>query len=400
MSKKTGLKTLSLILANLTAFGPFITDFYLPCLPELTKYFASTPALVQTSLTAGMWGLAVGQMLIGPLCDKYGRKLPLFWSLLVFAASTAGCMLSTSMTMFIFFRLLQGLTGASGLVISKAIVADSFSGADLAKYFAMLAAVQGAAPIIAPVLGGVAFSFTSWQGTFGLLGLWGLCLYALCRHLQETLPPSERISRSIVGSYACYLDTIRNAPYLVMNLLQGFSSAALLAYIAASPFIFQEHYGLSPLGYGICFACNSLGLVVGSAVVIRMKALSGPLTAGTVGVAAASLLAAWLIWTGYPFASFEAALILMLFCVGMITPLGITMSLNTIRTNRGVASALLGAVPFFLGGIVSPLTGIGNIIHSMSIIMVTCACICLLLRLISLKWNYAPAIAGNATPSK
>lgn len=122
-------KTLVFILGNLTAFGPFVTDFYLPCLPELTAYFSASASLIQVSLTSGMWGLAAGQLLIGPLTDKYGRKRPLLWCLLLFVLATIGCMLSTSIIPFIGFRLLQGLTGAGGLVISKVIIADSFSSA-------------------------------------------------------------------------------------------------------------------------------------------------------------------------------------------------------------------------------------------------------------------------------
>ena len=164
-------KRLVFILGNLTAFGPFITDFYLPCLPELTAYFGGSASLIQLSLTAGMLGLAAGQLLVGPVTDKYGRRRPLLWCLLLFVLATAGCMLSTRISAFILFRLLQGLTGAAGLVISKAIIADSFTGQDVARYFAVLAAVQGVAPIVAPVVGGVTFSLTSWQGTFAVLGI-------------------------------------------------------------------------------------------------------------------------------------------------------------------------------------------------------------------------------------
>lgn len=154
-------KTLLTVWGNLTAFGPFVTDFYLPCLPELTGYFSASASVIQTSLTAGMLGLAAGQLLIGPLVDKYGRKRPLLGCLALFVLATVGCMLSSDIRLFIFFRLLQGLTGASGLVISKTIVADTFTARDLSKYFALLAAVQGAVPIVAPVQGGVAFSLTS-----------------------------------------------------------------------------------------------------------------------------------------------------------------------------------------------------------------------------------------------
>ena len=198
-------KTLVFILGNLTAFGPFVTDFYLPCLPELTAYFSASASVVQVSLTAGMLGLAAGQLLIGPLTDKYGRKRPLLWCLLSFVLATVGCMLSTNIVPFVCFRLLQGLTGASGLVISKVIISDSFSSADQAKYFAILAAVQGTAPIVAPVVGGAAFSLSSWQGAFGVLGLWGIGLLSACRSgLSETLPKTERLQMPVWKTFRCY----------------------------------------------------------------------------------------------------------------------------------------------------------------------------------------------------
>lgn len=383
------VRMLIVILGNLTAFGPFITDFYLPCLPELTNCFAAPPSLVQTSLTAGMWGLAIGQLFIGPLCDKFGRKRPLLWCLLLFVFSTAGCMAARSIETFICFRFLQGLTGASGLVISKAIIADAFNAAEQARFFAILAAIQGAAPIVAPVVGGMAFSLTSWQGAFALLGLWGVGLFFLCRNLAETLPKDQRLTLPIWKTFTSYLPVLQNRRYLVMNLLQSFSSAALLSYIAASPFIFQDHFGFSPIVYSIFFAVNSLGLVAGSTVVMKIKNLSTALKWSTTGLLLTGILAAGLLWRGSPFLVFDMALIGMLFCVGMITPLAITLALGAIAKNHGAASALLGSFPFLLGGIVAPLTGIGNIIHSMDTLIILCVIICFVLWRCSLRTDRA-----------
>lgn len=381
--------TLLVILGNLTAFGPFITDFYLPCLPELTEYFSASPSMIQVSLTAGMLGLAAGQLFIGPVADKYGRKPPLLWCLLLFVLATLGCMLSTTIGPFVVFRFLQGITGASGLVISKVIIADTFTALDLAKYFAILAAVQGAAPIVAPVIGGVAFSLTSWQGAFGVLGTWGIGLFCACRKLKETLPETERLQIPVWKTFQCYTMVVRNHKYFVMNLVQGFSSAALLAYISASPFVFQHHFGLTPLEYSICFACNALGLVAGSTVVMKMKQLMKALQWSVAGLLVMSVLTSLALLSGSSFFIFEAVLLIMLFCVGMITPLAITLALNSVTENRGVAAALLGAVPFFLGGIVAPLTGIGNIVHSMIILMLLCSAVCAGLWALSRNWEYA-----------
>ncbi len=381
-------KTLVFILGNLTAFGPFITDFYLPCLPELTAYFGASASLIQVSLTAGMLGLAAGQLLIGPVTDKYGRRRPLLWCLLLFVLATVACMLCTDIGPFIVFRLLQGLTGAAGLVISKVIIADSFTGRDVARYFAILAAVQGVAPIVAPVIGGVAFSLSDWQGTFAVLGVWAAGLLLLCRRLRETLREEERLRVPVLATFRCYLPVVTNGRYLVMNLLQSFSSAALIAYISASPFIFQQHFGLSPLAYSLCFAGNALGLVAGSSLVMKIRRLPSATPWCAVGLPVMGLLASLALWLGWPFALFEIVLLPMLFCVGMLTPIGITLALNSVTEHRGIASALLGAVPFLLGGLVAPLTGLGDMIRSTTALILLCSAVCLCLYLFSRRWDY------------
>lgn len=380
-------KTLVFILGNLTAFGPFVTDFYLPCLPELTTCFAASASVIQVSLTAGMLGLAAGQLLIGPVTDKYGRKRPLLWCLLLFVVATVGCILSTSIVPFIGFRLLQGLTGASGLVISKVIIADSFSAADLTKYFALLAAVQGAAPIVAPVVGGMAFSLSSWQGAFGVLGLWSVGLLWACRRLRETLPEEERLTVPVWKTFRCYVEVVRDKRYLVMNLMQAFASAALMAYISASPFIFQQHFGLTPMEYGLCFAGNAVGLVTGSAVVMRIKNLQAAARWSALGLLTMAVLMSAALLCQWPFGVFEVALFPMLFCVGAMTPVGITLALRSVTGHKGMASALLGAVPFMLGGLVAPLTGIGNMLRSLSLIVTLCAAVCAGLWAVSRNWK-------------
>lgn len=332
-----------------------------------------------------MLGLAAGQLLIGPITDKYGRKLPLLWCLLLFVLSTVGCILSTDIVPFIGFRLMQGLTGASGLVISKVIIADSFSRAELAKYFAILAAVQGTAPIIAPVVGGAAFSLSSWQGTFGVLGLWAAGLLLACRNLKETLKEEDRLNMPVWKTFRCYATVMGNKHYLVMNLLQGFASAALMAYISASPFIFQEHFGLTPMEYSLCFAGNAVGLVAGSSVVMKVRNLQAATQWSTCVLMTMSVLILLALLLAWPFGWFEVFLFLMLICVGLLTPATITLALSSVKENRGMAAALLGAVPFLIGGIVAPLTGLGDIIRSTALSIVTCSFVCLCLWGLSLR---------------
>ena len=163
-------KTFLLVLLGiLAAFGPFVTDMYLPGLPSMTVYFDTTASMVQLGITTAMLGLGFGQIIVGPLSDKYGRKLPLLLSLWLFIFSTIACICSWSIGAFIFFRFLQGIAGAGGIVISRSVATDCYGGKELAKAFAMISAVNGLAPILAPVGGGVMLKFTNWLGIFVFL---------------------------------------------------------------------------------------------------------------------------------------------------------------------------------------------------------------------------------------
>lgn len=355
---------LLLILGNLASFGPFVTDFYLPCLPKLAGYFSTSASLVQMSLMASMIGLAAGQLLLGPVTDKYGRRRPLLGCLAVFVIATVGCIVSPEIHWFVFFRLLQGLTGASGLVISKAMVADLYTGREMGKFFAALTAIQFISPIIAPVLGGAIFSLASWQGIFIVLGAWGLLLLYASSRLSETLAAEKRLQLPVYKSLKAFPPVLRNRRFMVMNLFQAFVSAVFFSYISASPFLFQHHFGLSPMSYGFYFAFNAIGLIIGSILVIRLKQQKSCLVPGTIGLLLTCSLTSIALWLGWPFPVFEAMLFLMIFFCGILIPVGNALALESEEGKKGVAAALLGAVAFLFGGLVAPLVGIGNLIHS------------------------------------
>ena len=386
--KKTSLL---ILLGNLASFGPFVTDFYLPSLPELATVFSAPAAIVQMSLTASMLGLAVGQLFIGPFSDKYGRRTPLLWSLSLFIVSTAGCICATSIDGFIIFRLIQGLTGASGLVISKVVVTDLYSGKDMAKQFAVLAAVQFIAPIIAPVLGSAVFSLTSWQGIFVVLGIWGVALFCGGMRMKESLPEEKRIRMPVLKSFGCFAGVIRNRKFLTMTLLLAFVSSVVFSYISASPFLFQNHFGLTPMSYGLCFACNAMGLVAGSASVMKARDTKAILRRGTYGLLVACCLTSCALSMAWPFPLFEAMLFLMIFCCGILIPLTTTLALDAEPDNKGVAAALLGSLSFLAGGIVAPLVGIGDMLVSTVVLFMSGAIVSLLLYLYSRRFDYSPS---------
>lgn len=361
-----------IVIGIVSAFGPFVTDFYLPALPVLAGYFDTTASLVQLSLTFSMVGLAVGQLIIGPLSDKYGRKKPLMISLVVFCVSTLGCLYAPDIYGFIFFRLLQGLSGAGGVVVSKSIATDLYKGNELARFFSMLSSVQGIAPVCAPVLGGVLLEVTDWKGIFWILMAIGLLLIVALAFFKESLDSEARQHGSVFSTFRYYLPLFRNAPFMRYVLVQAFAMGVMFTYIAASPFIFQEHFKMSPLAYSLCFGANAVGIMLGSLVVSLFRNATRALRMGTIGFGVMSLFVAAAFVFGSSAWAVEASLFVFLIFLGLILPSSTTLALDLERENSGNASALLGFLMFLFGGVLSPLTGLGNMLYTTSIIIVAC----------------------------
>lgn len=373
-------KTFLLILLGLlSAFGPFVTDMYLPGLPSMTVYFDTTASLVQLGITTAMLGLAFGQVIIGPLSDKYGRKLPLMASLWLFILSTIACIFSWNIGAFIFFRFLQGIAGAGGIVISRSVATDCYSGKELAKAFAMISAVNGLAPILAPVGGGIMLKFTNWLGIFTFLLFIGIVLILLCLKLKESLPAERRITVPAFSSFRNFIPLLGKREFMGYVLIQAFTFGTIFAYISSSPFILQEHYRLSPLAYSLCFAINAVALIIGTASAGRFRNIRKGVVTGVAGSFVLSIFTGVTLWLEMPIIYFEIALFLTLAFGGIVLPTSTALALDTERQNAGTASAIFGAISFLAGGIVSPLVGIGNILHSTAIIMVASSAIALLL---------------------
>lgn len=373
-------KTFLLVLLGLlSAFGPFVTDMYLPGLPSMTVYFDTTASLVQLGITTAMLGLAFGQVIIGPLSDKYGRKLPLMASLWLFILSTIACIFSWNIGAFIFFRFLQGIAGAGGIVISRSVATDCYSGKELAKAFAMISAVNGLAPILAPIGGGIMLKFTNWLGIFAFLLFIGIVLILLCLKLKESLPAERRITVPAFSSFRNFIPLLGKREFMGYVLIQAFTFGTIFAYISSSPFILQEHYRLSPLAYSLCFAINAVALIIGTASAGRFRNIRKGVVTGVAGSFVLSIFTGVTLWLEMPIIYFEIALFLTLAFGGIVLPTSTALALDTERQNAGTASAIFGAISFLAGGIVSPLVGIGNILHSTAIIMVASSAIALLL---------------------
>ncbi len=373
MKERNSKVYLLLTAGCLSAFGPFVTDFYLPSLPALGEYFQTTASQIQLSLTFSLIGLAVGQLFIGPLSDKFGRKLPLLLSLAVFCIATLGCLYSPNIHWFLLSRLLQGLAGAGGVVVSKSIVTDLFKGKEYSDFFAMIGSVQGLAPVVAPVLGGALMAFVSWKGIFWVLFGIGVLLLAMLAWFRESLPVEKRSKDGVLSTFKHYGPLFRNGPYLRFTASQGFSTGVLFTYISSSPFIFQEHFHLSATAYSLCFGLNAIGMMIGSLSETRFSSPARALRTGTIGIAILSFfVAAALAFSGSLWV-LELVIFPFLMFLGFTLPSSISLALDLARENPGSAAAFLGFITFFAGGIVSPLAGMGNMLVSSGVLMIVCS---------------------------
>lgn len=365
------------LLGMLSAFGPFVTDMYLPALPQLQTYFSTDASTVQLSLSASMYGLALGQLFFGPLSDKYGRKPVIIVSLWVFILSTVACLFSTGIEMFVGLRLLQGIGGAGGIVLSRSIATDRYWGEKLAKMMAVIGAIQGIAPVSAPIIGGMMTDSLGWRGIFTLLLLLGVLLLLGSLMMRETLPAGKRTADGIVRTFASIGAVLRNRKFLSLLLQYGCCGGAFFAYIASSPFIIQQHYGFSAFGFSLIFAVNALVLGIGAGASMKFKTPRQSTFVGSVGLLAFSVALLLAMLLGATFWLYECLVLAMLACIGTCFSSSVALAMNEAHERAGAASALVGAIIFVLGGVVSPLVGMGDIVVSTSLIFVVCGVLAL-----------------------
>ena len=368
MAKENSHLFILVFLGILTAFGPFVTDMYLPTLPAMTGFFHTTSSQVQLGLTASMIGLAVGQLFFGPLSDKYGRRLPLIIAMVLFLFSTLGCLFSATIMQFAGWRLVQGIAGAGGIVISRSIAADRYSGRELAKMLAVIGAINGVAPVAAPIAGGGMAESVGWQGIFWTLFALGILLLAGSCHFKESLPEERRQHTRWRDVYTSFITVIHNRRYVCYVLQYSFAQGVLFANIASSPFIMQQHYGFSPMMFSICFGINAIAIVISATSAARFAHPEQALYRGSAGMVIASFLLLMALSSDCSFWIYEVLLIGLLSMLGLTFTSSNALAMDSERSNAGMASALLGALGFAFGGIVSPVVGLGNIMVTTGIV--------------------------------
>lgn len=237
-------------------------DMYLPALPAVTDSLHAPASTVQLTLTACLTGMALGQLVVGPMSDRWGRRKPLLLGMIVYVVATAICAFAPSAELLIGFRLLQGLAGAAGIVISRAVVRDLHDGDEMARFFSTLMLISGVAPVIAPVIGGQVLRFTDWRGIFAVLTVVGVLLtLVVWKWLHETLPEADRHTGGVGDALRTMRGLLADRVFTGYMVAGSLAFAALFAYVAASPFVMQEIYGASPQTFSLLFGINSIGLI-------------------------------------------------------------------------------------------------------------------------------------------
>lgn len=365
--RRTGL-LVTLLLGGLTATPPLAMDMYLPSLPQVTGALHAPAATVQLTLTACLLGMALGQLVVGPMSDRWGRRRPLLAGLVVYVVATALCAVAPTVEFLVGFRLAQGLAGAAGIVIARAVVRDLYDGVAMARFFSTLMLIGGVAPIVAPLIGGQILRATDWRGVFVVLTVIGALLAALVwARLPETLPPAERHTGGVGEALHSMRRLLSDLPFTGYLLTGGFAFAALFAYISASPFVIQEIYGASPQTFSLLFGVNSVGLVVvgqiNGKVLVGRVGLDRVLGVGLLVVTAAAtalLLMSTGVFGEVGLVPVAAALFVLMSAMGVALPNAQTLALLRTKHSAGSASALLGTSSFLIGAIASPLVGMGG----------------------------------------
>lgn len=366
-ARRTGV-LVTVVLGGLTATPPLAMDMYLPSLPEVTRSLHAPAATVQLTLTACLLGMALGQLVVGPMSDRWGRRRPLLTGLAVYVLATALCALAPNAGTLVAFRLAQGLAGAAGIVIARAVVRDLYDGVAMARFFSTLMLISGVAPIVAPLIGGQLLRVTDWRGVFVVLTVVGAVLAAVVwARLPETLPPAERHAGGVGEALRAMRGLLADLPFTGYMLAGGFAFAALFAYISASPFVIQEIYGASPQTFSLLFGLNSVGLVIAGQVngklLVGRVSLDKVLAAGlavTVLAAAALLLMSTGALGHVGLAPVSAALFVLMSAMGVTLPNAQSLALLRTRHAAGSASALLGTSSFLVGAVASPLVGVAG----------------------------------------
>lgn len=348
------------VLALLTIGVPLATDLYLPTFLAMMTDLDATAGSVQLSLSAFLIGAAVGQLIFGPLSDRFGRRWPLLIGLLVFVLAGFASTLAMDVTSLIAFRVVQGLSGAAGVVISRAIISDRVTGLDAARAMNVLMAIAGVAPALAPVLGSLLAPYVGWRGLLAVVVIFALVTLMLAVFtLPESLPRSARGREQASAGWR----VLCTRGFVGNTLASAAAYGSLLAYIAASPFIYQSMIGLTEVGYALVFGANAIGMLVVTLVSSRFAHRLSPARGLRLGVIAHLLAAA--VFTAIAISDLSpillvAPLFIAVASLGLVLGNSTALALESVSGSAGLASAVLGMLQFGVGAVGTALVGLGG----------------------------------------
>ena len=393
-----------LLLGLLDAFGPLGIDMYLPAFPRIEQELHVRGGAMQLTLSLFLAGLALGQLVCGPISDRVGRRVPLLYGSAAFAVACVVCAFARSIEALILARFVMGLAGATGMVIARAVVRDSFEEAESARVYSMLMLVIGIAPILSPSIGGWLMQFGGWGSIFwALAGFACVCGVAVAVDLPETHPPARR-SRDAIGTvFGHYGELLRDVRFLGYAAPVSLALGLIFAYVASAPSLFMQYYGLSPAGFSLLFASIAVGLI-GSAQVNRWLSrrldTHAILRGASLVNAATALLLPVLAWTGFGgLPAFFATIFVCLATVGLILPNATAAVMAPFPERAGVASALVGTLQFTVGAVTGAIVGVfhDGTPRPMALTMAICAVTSLVVVLATEKRN-ALALAARPRP--
>lgn len=359
-----GRLQLVFIIGGLSAFAPLSIDMYLPALPSLTRDLGGSASLVQLTLTAFLLGLAVGQLVVGPLSDGLGRRRPLLVGLVAYTAASLLCAFAPSVPILVVLRFIQGATGAAGIVIARAVVRDHYTGSAAARFFALTMLVNGLAPILAPLVGGQLLRVTSWRGVFlVLVGIGLVMTLASAAGLSESLPVERRRRGGLRTTLQSFWALAGDRGFVGYALTSGLAFAAMFSYISGSPFVLEDIYGISPQFFGLFFGTNALGIVAASQISSHLVDRLGPRKLLEIGLGCSftgGLLLLTAVVFGAGLTGILPGLFLVVASIGLISPNAMALALADHPDMAGSASALLGVMQYVLGGVAAPLVGVAG----------------------------------------
>jgi MFS transporter, DHA1 family, multidrug resistance protein len=343
-----------LILGALTAFSSMSIDMYLPAFPQMARDLHVPLSTVQLSISAFLFGSAVGQLFYGPLADRWGRRIPLLAGLTLYVVSTIGCAMVHTGTALLFWRVVMAVGGGAGMVISRAVVRDLYDTTEAARMFSLLMLIMGIAPILAPIGGGQLLLITGWRGIFGFLALFGTAsLVAAALGLSESLPVERRHRRSFAEMVQVYGHLLKNHHYLRYAVSLGCVAGVNFAYISGAPFIFIELHGISPQHFGLFFGVNAFGLIGASQINRRLLRRFTPHRIAATAFAVSAFAAVALtvaVTTGIGGFPVQSGLIFICLCMtGLLYPNITALAMAPFDKAAGSASALLGTIQYTLG---------------------------------------------------